>query len=223
MQRQMFRVATRGFFKSAAPAAARAPLKLQGLSGEYAHSILDVCVENKVDTKYVSEKLNTWVGYYDANVDLRRFMADDEKNADEKAVEMEEHIFEEMGLAPASKAPKDGPATKDELVKEAITMLTDDGEIDLMADVAADFEKLMLDHVREVKCVVTTAVEPTSAQKSKIEKKVKTMIAKDEKANFDYQLDESILGGLTLTIGDKYQDLSARGSILTSSQALATM
>jgi len=216
----MFRVATRGFMKSAAPAAARVPLKLQGPSGEYAHSILDVCIENKVDAKAVSEKLNTWVEYYDANVDLRRFMADDEMSPDEKAVQMEDHIFEDMGLAPASKAPKDGAATKDELVKEAIVMLTEEDNIEMMAEVAVDFEKLMLDHIREVKCVVTTAIKPSSSQKGKIEKKIKSLVAKDEKANVEYQVDSSILGGLTLTMGEQYQDLSARGSILASSQAL---
>ena len=63
-------------------------------------------------------------------------------------------------------------------------------------------------HRKEVSATVTTAEPLDAAQLTSVKDSLKNFIKGDEKLILDTAVDESILGGLTVRVGDKFVDLS---------------
>jgi F-type H+-transporting ATPase subunit O len=211
LQRQLFRTASRGFAKAAAAPAAK-KLKIYSPAGTYAHSLLDACVEEKADAKKVSAALSNWTQLIDDNTSLKRFLDDTEYTWEDKQSKLEEHVYKEAGLA--------GETPELEIAREMISVTMEENVTALLGEIAVDFETLVLDHVKEVKCVVTSANALTPAQVDKVAAKLKTLGATGETLTVTYEVDEELVGGLTLQIGDKFQDLSVRSAILKGETAL---
>lgn len=184
-------------------------------AGTYAHSLLDACLAEKADPKKVSANLTNWVQTMDDNAILKRFMDDTEFDWATKDAKLEEHVYAEAGLA--------GEAAEAWITREMISVCMEEDQQALLPEIAVDFETLVLDHVKEVKCHVTSASTLSAAQTKKVQAKLQSLVKKGETLTVTYDVDAALMGGLTLQIGDKFQDLSARSAIMKGEAALRAM
>ena len=87
-------------------------------------------------------------------------------------------------------------------------VLADNGRLLEVEKVLGNFTTLMKAHRKEVSATVTTAEPLDSAQLTSVKDSLKNFIKGDEKLILDSSVDPSILGGLTVRVGDKFVDLS---------------
>jgi len=214
-------------------AATKPGLVIFSPSGAYAQAILDSCLEHKLDPKAVHAGLDMWNDAYTGDEELRRFMDDESigwEGCDPKT-DLAEHANKDAALAGKDQLlegavyPEVGLGDSNEhtLCKQSIEMLQEDGQIPLMGEVADDFERLALHHLKQVKCVVTSAEALSAAYQKKVVTKVQTMAPAGFTPLIAYEVDPTLLGGLTVLIGDSFQDLSARSAILDGETELRSM
>ncbi|XP_069388068.1 ATP synthase subunit O, mitochondrial [Paralichthys olivaceus] len=94
-----------------------------------------------------------------------------------------------------------------------INVLADNGRLTLTGDVISAFGKMMSAHRGEVICSVTTAQPLDEANLSDLKVALKGFLAKGETIKLETKSDSSILGGMIVSIGDKYVDMSTKTKI----------
>ncbi|XP_047440523.1 ATP synthase subunit O, mitochondrial [Mugil cephalus] len=94
-----------------------------------------------------------------------------------------------------------------------INVLSDNGRLPLTGDVIAAFGKMMSAHRGEVICSVTTAQPLDDASLSELKVALKGFLQKGESIKLETKSDPSILGGMIVSIGDKYVDMSTKTKI----------
>ena len=93
-----------------------------------------------------------------------------------------------------------------ELSSGLFNVLASNKRVDILADVASNFNKLYDDFIGKETATVTTAVPLTSDLEIKVLAKVKELTNKA--VELENIVDESILGGFILRIGDKQYNAS---------------
>nr|AFK10890.1 ATP synthase, H+ transporting, mitochondrial F1 complex, O subunit [Callorhinchus milii] len=112
-------------------------------------------------------------------------------------------------------------AMTDVLVKEKCSPLTinfvgllaQNGRLPQAIDVVVAFEKMMSAHRGGVLCSVTTAQPLDEGNLTELKSVLNSFLKKGEVLKLDSKTDTSILGGMIVSIGDKYVDMSAKTKI----------
>ncbi|XP_056321502.1 ATP synthase subunit O, mitochondrial [Danio aesculapii] len=94
-----------------------------------------------------------------------------------------------------------------------INVLSENGRLTLTPDVIAAFSKMMSAHRGEVTCSVTTAQPLDEANLAELKVALNGFLAKGETIKLETKSDASILGGMIVSIGDKYVDMSTKTKI----------
>ncbi|MCJ8732336.1 hypothetical protein PDJAM_G00210090 [Pangasius djambal] len=94
-----------------------------------------------------------------------------------------------------------------------INVLADNGRLSLTSDVITAFGRMMSAHRGEVTCSVTTAQPLDEANLSELKVALNGFLAKGETIKLETKSDPSILGGMIVSIGDKYVDMSTKSKI----------
>ncbi|CAN9514902.1 unnamed protein product [Ophioblennius macclurei] len=94
-----------------------------------------------------------------------------------------------------------------------INVLADNGRLSLTPDVISAFGKMMSAHRGEVLCSVTTAQPLDEANLSDLKVALKGFLQKGETIQLETKTDPAILGGMIVSIGDKYVDMSTKTKI----------
>ncbi|KAA0715640.1 ATP synthase subunit O, mitochondrial [Triplophysa tibetana] len=94
-----------------------------------------------------------------------------------------------------------------------INVLAENGRLTLTPDVIAAFGKMMSAHRGEVTCSVTTAQPLDEASLAELKVALNGFLAKGETIKLETKSDASILGGMIVSIGDKYVDMSTKTKI----------
>ncbi|KAM8733291.1 ATP synthase peripheral stalk subunit OSCP, mitochondrial [Acanthopagrus schlegelii] len=94
-----------------------------------------------------------------------------------------------------------------------INVLADNGRLPLTGDVITAFGKMMSAHRGEVLCSVTTAQPLDAASLSELKVALNGFLQKGETIKLETKSDPSILGGMIVSIGDKYVDMSTKTKI----------
>ncbi|XP_026998044.1 ATP synthase subunit O, mitochondrial isoform X2 [Tachysurus fulvidraco] len=94
-----------------------------------------------------------------------------------------------------------------------INVLADNGRLSLTSDVINAFGKMMSAHRGEVTCSVTTAQPLGEANLAELKVALNGFLAKGETIKLVTKCDPSILGGMVVSIGDKYVDMSTKTKI----------
>ncbi|XP_056146484.1 ATP synthase subunit O, mitochondrial-like [Lampris incognitus] len=94
-----------------------------------------------------------------------------------------------------------------------INVLADNGRLTLTADVITAFGKMMSAHRGEVICSVTTAKPLDEANLAELKVALKDFLQRGETIKLETKSDPSILGGMIVSIGDKYVDMSTKSKI----------
>ncbi len=170
------------------------------LSGQrYAQAIFELALEN--------EQLEQW------DQDLR--LAADVLGDDEFAL-----------LLGHADVPQDRKITAVEsvlseahpLVRNLVSLLVSRGGVDAMRDVQEGYSQLLDDHLGRQRAEVTTAVELEPAELERISEFVRQLVGRE--VVLTTSVDESILGGLIVQIGDQLLDGSAATGLEQLRQAV---
>ncbi|XP_073702231.1 ATP synthase subunit O, mitochondrial [Garra rufa] len=94
-----------------------------------------------------------------------------------------------------------------------INVLAENGRLTLTPDVISAFSKMMSAHRGEVTCSVTTAQPLDEANLAELKVALNGFLSKGETIKLETKSDPSILGGMIVSIGDKYVDMSTKTKI----------
>ncbi|KAJ8282264.1 hypothetical protein COCON_G00047830 [Conger conger] len=94
-----------------------------------------------------------------------------------------------------------------------INVLAENGRLTLTPDVISAFRKMMSAHRGEVTCSVTTAQPLDETNLAELKTALNGFLQKGETIKLETKSDPSILGGMIVSIGDKYVDMSTKTKI----------
>ncbi|KAM5182574.1 ATP synthase peripheral stalk subunit OSCP, mitochondrial [Mantella aurantiaca] len=94
-----------------------------------------------------------------------------------------------------------------------VNLLAENGRLSNTYDVINAFGKMMSAHRGEVLCSVTTASPLDEATLTELKTALNGFLAKGESLKLETKTDPTILGGMLVSVGDKYIDMSARTKI----------
>ena len=95
--------------------------------------------------------------------------------------------------------------------KKLIEILAENKRLNLLEPIYSIYQDLLEKHKEQKSIKVFVAVEPGDEAKESIEQKLKSTYGKD--ANIYFSKDPTMMGGLSIKIGDETLDLSIKGKI----------
>ena len=95
--------------------------------------------------------------------------------------------------------------------KKLIEILAENKRLNLLEPIYSIYQTLLEKHKEQKSIQVFVAVEPGNDAKDSIEKKLRSTYGKD--ANIYFSRDPSMMGGLSIKIGDETLDLSIKGKV----------
>jgi F-type H+-transporting ATPase subunit delta len=98
-----------------------------------------------------------------------------------------------------------------EPVRRLVALLAERGRLDLMPAVAAEYGELLKRHRGIVTAIVTSAAPLTRDESNALEERLRQITRAD--VELRPVVDESLIGGLTVRIGDELIDASVRGRL----------
>jgi len=96
-------------------------------------------------------------------------------------------------------------------VRNLVALLAERNRIELLPRIVTEYQRLLNRHRGVVEAIVTTAApmskEETDAVRARIEQMAKARV------DIETRVDESLIGGLTIRVGDRLLDASVRGRL----------
>ncbi|XP_030376096.1 ATP synthase subunit O, mitochondrial [Scaptodrosophila lebanonensis] len=92
-------------------------------------------------------------------------------------------------------------------------LLADNGRLKKLDTVINAFKTIMAAHRGEVVCEVVSAKPLDSSQQKQLEGALKSFLKGNESLKITSRVDPSIIGGLIVSIGDKYVDMSIASKV----------
>lgn len=116
-------------------------------------------------------------------------------------------------------------STKMSLTKETgnmLGLLAENGRLAKLDTVINTFKLLMAAGRGEVVCEVTTAKPLDADMKAKLETALKGFVSKGQTILLTAKIDPSIIGGMIVSVGDKYVDMSIASKVKKYSELITT-
>ncbi|GLG92957.1 ATP synthase subunit O, mitochondrial [Gryllus bimaculatus] len=173
------------------------PIQIFGLEGRYATALFSAATKQK-QLEAVETELTKLQGTLKSDVKLREFIQDPSLKRQVK-VEGIKQIAAKLSLTPPS--------------SNLLGLLAENGRLKSLEGVINAFRTIMAAYRGEVPCEVTTAKPLDDATKSELEGALKSFLKKGETLLLTTKVDPSIIGGMVVTIGDKYVDMSISSKI----------
>jgi len=123
----------------------------------------------------------------------------------------------ETTLREVGKEAKLAPATTNLLV-----LLAENGRLKKIDGVVNSFKQLMSAHRGEVICEVTTAKPLDASQRKQLEDVLRKFVKAKETIQLKTNVDPALLGGLVVSIGDKYADMSVATKVKKYTDLIST-
>ncbi|XP_011876242.1 PREDICTED: ATP synthase subunit O, mitochondrial [Vollenhovia emeryi] len=192
------RIITRTFSTStAAQQLVKPPIQVFGLEGRYAMALFSAASKQKaLDT--VEKDLTSFQGLLKQNATLVDFI----KNPSIKRKDKVE-VFKAIG----SKGNMN-PATEN-----LLTLLAENGRLPKLNAIINSYKLLMAANRGEVVCEVTTAIPLDADMKGKLEATLKRLLKKGQTILLTAKVDPAIIGGMIVSVGDQYVDMSVASKI----------
>eukprot|EP00616_Rhizochromulina_sp_CCMP1243_P009890 CAMPEP_0118962576 /NCGR_PEP_ID=MMETSP1173-20130426/865_1 /TAXON_ID=1034831 /ORGANISM="Rhizochromulina marina cf, Strain CCMP1243" /LENGTH=208 /DNA_ID=CAMNT_0006910859 /DNA_START=36 /DNA_END=662 /DNA_ORIENTATION=- len=172
------------------------PVKLFGIHARYANATY-VAASKKKALDQVATELAGFKELLSKNAQFAEYLSNPTVSRAAK-VSAVDKLFE-------------GPKTSD-VTKNLMVTLASNARIGEAGKVADAYAELMKASRGELDAVITTASKLTKAQENKVVDSLKKQ-ANGRKVSISTVVDPSILGGLTVQIGDQFLDLSAKSRI----------
>ncbi|MDB4043239.1 F0F1 ATP synthase subunit delta [Gammaproteobacteria bacterium] len=98
-----------------------------------------------------------------------------------------------------------------ELAKKLLELLAENKRLNLIEAINSSYQELLEQHNKTSSIIVNVANQPSDDNKKAIVEKL--LAAHGEGSNIEFSEDPSIMGGLSIKIGDETLDLSIRGKV----------
>lgn len=96
-------------------------------------------------------------------------------------------------------------------VHRLVALLVEHGKIERLGAIAAEYRRLLNEERGEVEALATVASQLTGSETAALQRKLATMTGKT--VDLRVEIDESLIGGLTVRVGDTLYDASVRGRL----------
>ncbi|HJP89688.1 MAG TPA: ATP synthase F1 subunit delta [Candidatus Limnocylindrales bacterium] len=96
-------------------------------------------------------------------------------------------------------------------VHRLVALLVEHGKIERLGKIASEYRRLLQEERGEVDAIATTASPLTAAETAALASKLAEMTGKT--VDLRVEVDESLIGGLTVRVGDTLYDASVRGRL----------
>jgi F-type H+-transporting ATPase subunit delta len=98
-----------------------------------------------------------------------------------------------------------------EPILKLVGLLVERGRIDRLPNVAAEYRRMLNEQNGVVEALAKTAMPLSADETAALEKKVATMTGRT--VDLKVEIDESLIGGITVRVGDTLYDASVRGRL----------
>ncbi|KDR22637.1 ATP synthase subunit O, mitochondrial [Zootermopsis nevadensis] len=168
------------------------PIQVFGIEGRYATALFSAASkQNQLDT--VEKELVKFKGTLKTDVKLREFI---ENPTLKRQLKVE-------GLKQvSSKFPLSSQSTN------LLLLLAENGRLKSLDGIIGAYQTIMAAHRGEVPCEVITAKPLDDALKTELEAALKSFLKQGQKLQLNVKVDPTIIGGMIVSIGDKYVDMS---------------
>ncbi|PAV83649.1 hypothetical protein WR25_21673 [Diploscapter pachys] len=184
----------------------KVPIQVHGIEGRYASALYTAAHRNnKLDQ--VEKDLKNVRDVYQSNAKFKDFVLDPTLKAVKK------------------KAAVDAIGSKLGLAKESVNflgVLAENGRLNKLESVVSSFESIMRAHRGELFVQITSAESLSNSHQQQISEALGKLTKSGQKLTITYAVKPSIVGGLVVTIGDKYVDLSIASRIKKYTDVLQT-
>lgn len=201
------RIIVRSFSSSVATQQmVKPPIQVFGVDGRYATALYSAASKQKT-LNTVEKDLLKFEGLLKTDKKLKEFVKDPAIKRKDKAESLK------------------AVGTKINLSKETtnlLTLLAENGRLGYLNNIINTFKSLMAATRGEVTCEVITAKPLDADMKSKLEKALKGFLSKNQSILLTTKIDPTILGGMIVSIGDKYVDMSVASKIKKYSDIIAS-
>ncbi|XP_074504532.1 ATP synthase peripheral stalk subunit OSCP, mitochondrial [Sebastes fasciatus] len=178
------------------PKLIRPPIQVYGVEGRYATALFSAAAkQNKLD------QVEQEMGKVSALI----------KNPNISSIVMNPHVKRAIKQKTFHDAL--AKARVSTITVNLINVLSDNGRLRITGDVITAFGKMMSAHRGEVICSVTTAQPLDEANLTDLKVALKGFLQKGESIKLETKSDPAILGGMIVSIGDKYVDMSTKTKI----------
>ncbi|THD22600.1 Mitochondrial ATP synthase subunit OSCP subunit [Fasciola hepatica] len=180
------------------------PVQVFGVEGRYATALYSAASKMKT-LDAVEKDLNTIRDTLAKDARLREFCVNPSLQRATKVIEFAK-VLDKL---------KVNPQTKNMLVT-----LTENGRLGLISAVLEKFAQIMSAHRGEVTCVVRTAKTLDRTTEQELRTALNEFLKPGEKLNLTLELDPSLIGGMVVSIGDRFVDMSIARKVRTYREAL---
>ncbi|EDW38336.1 GL12538 [Drosophila persimilis] len=168
------------------------PLQLFGLEARYATALYSAAT-----------KMNTLDQVEKDLIALQTSLKTDKKLRENVTSPIINRKVMAIALREASGKLNFAPATAN-----ILGLLADNGRLKKLDNVITAFRTIMAAHRGEVVCEVVSAKPLDSSQSKQLEGALKSFLKDNQSLKITSRVDPSIIGGLIVSIGDKYVDMS---------------
>ncbi|XP_018328208.1 ATP synthase subunit O, mitochondrial [Agrilus planipennis] len=173
------------------------PIQVFGTEGRYATALYSAATkENKLDS--VEKELVMFQTTIQKDEKLREFVLNPTIKRQTKS-EAIKAIASKLSLSSQS--------------SNLLQLLAENGRLKNFDAIINSFKVIMAAHRGEVTCEVITARELDASQKQQLEQVLKSFLKQKESLVLSTKVDQSIVGGMIVSIGDKYVDMSVASKI----------
>nr|CAG4648273.1 EOG090X0EB8 [Moina brachiata] len=188
-----FGVLARSFSTSSASLQlVKPPVQVFGLEGRYATALYSAASKQKALDK-VEKELKDFQGVIAKDARLAEFIVNP----------ILKRQLKKDALSAIAKEAKLSPLTSNLLV-----LMAENGRLSKLDTVIEHFKTMMAAHRGEVTCEVTSAKPLDAATLKEVEGALAGFLQKGQSLKLSTVVDPSIIGGLVISIGDRYVDMS---------------
>lgn len=175
----------------------KAPIQVFGVEGRYATALYSGASKMK-QLDAVEKDLNSLQQTMKKDAKLREFIISPIINRKVMATALRE-TSEKLRFSPAT--------------GNLLQTLADNGRLKKLDSVINSFKAIMAAHRGDVVCEVVTAKPLDDSQRKQLEGALKAFLQKNESIQLTARVDPSIIGGMIVSIGDKYVDMSIASKV----------
>ncbi|KAH8281074.1 hypothetical protein KR054_009726, partial [Drosophila jambulina] len=188
---------SRTLSSAAASAPVKPPVQVFGLEGRYATALYSAASKlSQLDQ--VEKDLTALQATIKSDKKLREYVTSPIINKKVMATALKE-ASEKLRFAPAT--------------ANLLGLLADNGRLKKLDTVINAYRTIMAAHRGEVVCEVVSAKPLDASQSKQLEGALKSFLKGNESLKITSRVDPSIIGGLIVSIGDKYVDMSIASKV----------
>ncbi|KAI3438137.1 hypothetical protein D9Q98_000578 [Chlorella vulgaris] len=182
---------SRGLAKAAVEKEVKLPPQ-HGVPGRYAAALYMAAVKTDSLAK-VEGELSQVASLMSESKDFHAFVADPSVPREVK-IDGLNSVLSKMGAT--------------DITKNFIGLLSENNRLSELSKIVGKFEEITADQRGEVKATVTTAEGLSTQEMDEIKQGLQPLLKQGQKLSLEEQVDPSIIGGVILSMGDKYIDMS---------------